>query len=406
MIKTNYVPVLLFSVVLFACKSKEPVSHENVITVKDVVAAFPVKKLTELIEEISDAELNELLQNGESPDWILTTTDSINDQLVIRNKMAEDNSVTFVLYRTKGDSVLVGVQQLNAQIMSTKFWRYSFDAVNKPDSVWASYAMPALNFEDFIAENVNLPQGYAGEEAAIYLDIKLLPDKVIFAINEWIFLREIANEYESDMNELSSSYVKYEWEWRWDGSRFTLSKTDSKDYEEAITVKASVIKENEDGPGVNEFDCPHGVSVRASAELAPQNNSSYAAASVLDGKDETAWAVPSGGIGQWISFTITKDFRIGGSYQIKTGYTKSKMLWNANNRVKKLKAFVNDKLTAHVLLQDTDDYQSFSIRPIWSKELMTDKPGDVIRFEIEEIYKGTKYDDTLISYFVPTGNCG
>jgi len=148
------------------------------------------------------------------------------------------------------------------------------------------------------------------------------------------------------------------------------------------------------------------MSVRASAELAPQNYSSYAAASVLDGKDETAWAVSSGGIGQWISFTITKDFRIGDSYQIKTGYTKSKMLWNANNRVKKLKAFVNDKLTAHVLLQDTDDYQSFSIRPIWSKELMTDKPGDVIRFEIEEIYKGTKYDDTLISYFVPTGNCG
>ncbi|MEJ0057508.1 MAG: hypothetical protein WDN75_18805 [Bacteroidota bacterium] len=123
------------------------------------------------------------------------------------------------------------------------------------------------------------------------------------------------------------------------------------------------------------------MSVSATSQLAPENGNTYEPVLVLDGKDETAWAVADGGLGKSITFTIRENFLIGNSFQIRTGYTKSKESWQANNRVKKLKAFVNNRLVSHIVLEDTDAYQSFIISPSWMKDSSAGKVGDKIRFE-------------------------
>jgi len=171
-----------------------------------------------------------------------------------------------------------------------------------------------------------------------------------------------------------------------------------------ITRTAFVVKEDPDGPGITEFNCANGVYVKTSGEHPSEGNITYSAANVLDKKDETAWSTSGSGIGQWIEFTLKENFRIGNTYQIRTGYTKSKKLWKENSRVKKLKVVVNSKTVAYIMLNDTDEYQSFLIYPDGMED--EGNPGTKIRFVIDEIYRGDKYDDTLISHFVPTGNCG
>lgn len=171
-----------------------------------------------------------------------------------------------------------------------------------------------------------------------------------------------------------------------------------------LTSTASIVKEDPNGPGITEFNCANGVYVKTSAELPAGNKISYSGANVLDNKDETAWSTSGSGIGQWIEFTLKENFRIGNTYQIRIGYTKSKKLWKENSRVKKFKVVINNKTVAYVILNDTDEYQSFFIYPDGMED--EGKPGTKIRFVIEEIYRGDKYDDTLISHFVPTGNCG
>jgi len=170
------------------------------------------------------------------------------------------------------------------------------------------------------------------------------------------------------------------------------------------TTTASINKEDPNGPGITEFNCAHGVSVKTSTELRAEGKITYSGTNVLDEKDETAWSTSGSGLGQWIEFTLKENFRIGNTYQIRTGYTKSKKLWKENSRVKKLKAVVNNKIVAYIILNDTDEYQSFLIYPDGMED--EGKPGTKIRFVIDEVYRGDKYDDTLISHFVPTGNCG
>ena len=71
-----------------------------------------------------------------------------------------------------------------------------------------------------------------------------------------------------------------------------------------------------------------------------------------------------------------------------------------------MKVLVDEQVVGYVMLANVIGYQEFNIAPNWLKEPPTFKKGTRIRFVIEEVYKGSKYNDTLISYFVPTGNCG
>ncbi len=372
-----------------------------------MVSTFPTNEFTEVIQDISPGELNDLLDKGESENWKLTLKDEKNDELLIKNKISEDNSIHFIVFKTNTNSALVAVQQLNAQVNNTKLWQYSLFQPEDGESRWKLFPMPEVTLNDFLAEDVKLPDPFENAETSPYLDIFISKNSLRYQINKWNFLKEIADHYQSqDDAALENSYVKYEFNFDWNGTEFTPRKTTLNEYQAEPTASARIVEENPDGPGINEFDCAHGVTVKASAELRAQGANTYLASHVLNVNETTAWAVPDGGIGQSITFTIKENFLIGTTYQIRNGYIKSKDSWKANNRVKKMKVFFNDKHIGYVLLQDSDSYQAFGIDPVWKKDILLPKVGDQIRFEIEEIYKGDKYNDTLISYFVPTGNCG
>ena len=71
---------------------------------------------------------------------------------------------------------------------------------------------------------------------------------------------------------------------------------------------------------------------------------------------------------------------------------KSQTAWQNNSRVKKLKVYVNNKPYAFLNLEDSRSEQTFNIAPLTDK-----KKQWTMKFEIVEVYKGEKYDDTALS---------
>jgi hypothetical protein len=78
---------------------------------------------------------------------------------------------------------------------------------------------------------------------------------------------------------------------------------------------------------------------------------------------------------------------------VANGYKKTKKTWEENSRVKKLKMYVNDIPFGVIELLDSFEFQTIDIPVIMlsKQELMK------IKFEIMEVYPGTKYKDTAIS---------
>jgi len=76
---------------------------------------------------------------------------------------------------------------------------------------------------------------------------------------------------------------------------------------------------------------------------------------------------------------------------IVNGYVKSQTAWKNNSRVKRLKFYVNDKPIAILNLEDSRSEQIFEFEP------MSDTVDWTMKFEILEVYKGEKYDDTALS---------
>ncbi|MEJ0057507.1 MAG: hypothetical protein WDN75_18800 [Bacteroidota bacterium] len=195
---------------------------------------------------LSPAERDHLVEKGESDNWKLVPEEVKKDQVTVRNKQADDNYVSFFIYRTKGDSLVVGVQQVNAQIVTTNFWKYKSGS----DEKWGSYPMPSALVEDFISEDVVVPDDFKDSDARNYVDVLLSEKRLTYAINNWNFIKEIAVHYEADESPLSESYVKYNMEYSWDGTGFNANKITDSGYKSDPTLNASVVQEDENGPGV------------------------------------------------------------------------------------------------------------------------------------------------------------
>jgi hypothetical protein len=366
--------------------------------VKEMIGNFPISNPEALIETIDPGEYQRLLKNDSSENWMIVTGKDKPNTILIVNKRSPDNSIEFCGYKTNTGKWLFGVQQNDAQNQKTDVWLYT---LNK--KVWDLYPMPAFVMKDFVSEHVVLPVEL-NFPASPYLSAEL-GKAITFKINTFTFLKEAGNYFSIDGSALEHNYIKYSYVL---GTSLILEKKQDEDFATLLLMSASVEDEREDGLGLDEFNCPQGVSVTTSSELPAQSTFQYKGTNLLDASNKTAWSegVKGAGIGEWVEFTIIDRFIIGESYQVLNGYTKDKNSWTNNGRVKKLKCFVNGKAVAHIFLQDNMNFQSFTISPVWIKQLSTFEKGDKIRFVIEEVYKGLKYNDTLLSQFVPTGNCG
>lgn len=150
--------------------------------------------------------------------------------------------------------------------------------------------------------------------------------------------------------------------------------------------------------------CALGWTLSASSFLPAQGKITYNADNVDDGDPATAWCegARGDGIGEWIQFTLEagpakKEVNFNG-ITIANGYLKNDSVWGENNRVKTLRFELNGHPVALMKLADSRDLQFFSGGPV--KEV---RPGDKLRFVIQEVYPGSKYHDTCISDMVLQG---
>ncbi len=114
-------------------------------------------------------------------------------------------------------------------------------------------------------------------------------------------------------------------------------------------------------------------------------------ANIFDNNPNTAWVEGKNddGIGEWINVGFEPDFTLS-QIKIINGYAKSKVIYEAKNRIKKVKITFPDGISEEYLLKDNVlDYQVLKL----SKPVTTNS----IKITIMEIYKGTKYNDTCIS---------
>lgn len=149
----------------------------------------------------------------------------------------------------------------------------------------------------------------------------------------------------------------------------------------------------------------------------------YESATICDGKIETAWVegVEGNGIGEWVKIAVdaytclseitTTPFEVS-TLAVIPGYGKSSKTWTENNRVRKLLVVINtppqaipkenEWVVLRLNLKDENSFQVFGI-PVQQTAVNMDPMKRNVWIKIEEIYKGTKYQDTCISEFVLAG---
>ena len=142
------------------------------------------------------------------------------------------------------------------------------------------------------------------------------------------------------------------------------------------------------------YNCAEVGTPVASSFLRSQGSQNYKPSNLHDFNHETAWVegVKGYGIGEWVKYSFpaqqTKVTRI----TILNGYVKSDKAWRENARVKRLKVYYNGKPKCILELQNSRSLQQFNVETLGS-----DLHNWDLRFEILDVYPGTKYKDTVIS---------
>ena len=167
------------------------------------------------------------------------------------------------------------------------------------------------------------------------------------------------------------------------------------------TIKPSSIERISDEDFDEELDWQslttnfHVEKVVASSTLKAQGSKNYKVDNLFDIDPKTAWVegVKGHGIGQWIEFKNVSVRQDGiwcgiGDISILNGYVKSDKAWRENGRVKRLKVYCNGKPKYIMELQNSRSLQTFKVDI---------SKGATIRFEILDVYPGTKFQDTVIS---------
>ncbi|MFD2562874.1 NADase-type glycan-binding domain-containing protein [Aquimarina rubra] len=149
-------------------------------------------------------------------------------------------------------------------------------------------------------------------------------------------------------------------------------------------------------------------SISASSQLKENNGINYAPKNTHDFDKNTAWVEgkPDYGIGEFIEyrfdFSEMKDYNGGLGINriiLANGYKKSKTTWKNNSRIKRLKVYLNDKPFAMLHLLDSFEIQTIDIGEIKFPVNTETK----LKFEIIQVYEGTKYKDTAISLLMFDG---
>jgi len=135
--------------------------------------------------------------------------------------------------------------------------------------------------------------------------------------------------------------------------------------------------------------------ISASSTLEP-NKKSYRINNLIDHNPLTAWVEGDEGYGIGSYFEISSN----NLNTIYNGYQNSPSNWLKNSRVKKFKVYFNGKPLCYLVLKDEMGEQNFELP--FDADWNT---AHIFKFEIIEVYKGTKYSDVCISEIGVQGCC-
>jgi len=161
------------------------------------------------------------------------------------------------------------------------------------------------------------------------------------------------------------------------------------------SIKAK--EEAKDGPGFFYNNCAQGVRpMKASSTLSSQGSKNYSIKNLNDDNPMTAWVEGESGygIGAWFeveAMTVNT---------IYNGYQSSPRNWARNSRVKRFKVYVEGKAVCYLDLTDEMGAQHFELphKIEWGKQ-------QKFRFEIADVYKGSKWSDVCISHIDHVACC-
>jgi hypothetical protein len=136
-------------------------------------------------------------------------------------------------------------------------------------------------------------------------------------------------------------------------------------------------------------------SVTASSCLKPIKSFNYKGENAHDFDHESVWATDGKGIGESLTYTFEGKCPRITTVKILNGHVKSETAWSANSRVKKLRMYYNGKPYAILDLQDSRTLQYFDVGTLGFNDAA--KSDWTLKFEILEVYPGTKHDDTVIA---------
>lgn len=158
------------------------------------------------------------------------------------------------------------------------------------------------------------------------------------------------------------------------------------------------------GPGCSWYCGGGDDTTTASSCLKSVKVLQYSSRSLHDFSYRTAWVegVPGYGIGEYVVCHFPPQNPRITQIIIVNGYVKSEQAWKDNSRVKKLKLYINDKPVAILNLADSQREQYFKFDPIGygdraNFDKLIARPWWTMKFEIMDVYKGDKYDDTAIT---------
>lgn len=140
--------------------------------------------------------------------------------------------------------------------------------------------------------------------------------------------------------------------------------------------------------------------VSGSSCLKPQSNIDYEADNIHDLNYKDVWVegVQGYGVGEYVTYTFKADSPRVTEIKVVNGYVKSESAYRNNSRVKTLKVYFNDEPYAILHLKDFRSIQSFKVDTLgYGYKEGKGKTDWTLKFEIIEVYKGDKCDDTVIS---------
>ncbi|NPV02994.1 MAG: hypothetical protein HPY53_16595 [Brevinematales bacterium] len=152
-------------------------------------------------------------------------------------------------------------------------------------------------------------------------------------------------------------------------------------------------------------------SFASSSTLKAQGANSYTVKNLIDGDLRTCWSegVKGYGVGEWVEFEFHEDTTID-VIAIANGYLKNEYILEKNSSVWALDIYITtyDGDKHHETLYfdrpefwqtsvETEEEVMHVCRLFWIPEGFGGTSIKSIRFQIADVYHGTKYDDTCIS---------